>query len=214
MRPGIVRRQGELRGVGLNKSLCLGVVALCLASGPRFASAEWQPVEKEALYTITGQTGAELYASIGERGPKAGISRAIAHTNFKLTWTRKYEEQGGACVLAVAKPKLIITYTLPKPARPLPSGTRENWDIFIDGVRKHELVHGDFIKEMVRAIEQATLGLTVPDDPKCRKIRTVMTERLGALSQTQRQRSRDFDQVELTDGGNIHQLILKLVNGP
>ncbi|MFK0277269.1 DUF922 domain-containing Zn-dependent protease [Ensifer sp. NPDC090286] len=198
----------------MNRSLCFGLIALCFASAPHTASAEWQAVEKEALYTVNGQTGAELYASIGERGPKAGIGRAIAHTNFKLTWTRKYEEQGGACVLAVAKPKLIITYTLPKPAKPLPSGTRENWDVFIDGVRKHELVHGDFIKEMVRAIEQATLGFSVPDDPKCQKIRTEMTKRLGALSQTQRQRSRDFDQVELTDGGNIHQLILRLVNGP
>lgn len=190
------------------------MVALCLASVPLSAFAEWQAVEKEAPYSIAGQTGAELYASIGERGPKAGLGRAIAHTNFKLTWTRKYEERGGACVLAVAKPKLIITYTLPKPAKLLPSGTRENWDIFIDGVRKHEIVHGDFIKEMVRAIEQATLGLTVPDDPKCRKIRAEMTKRLGALSQEQRQRSRDFDQVELTDGGNIHRLILRLVNGP
>ncbi|SDA96426.1 DUF922 domain-containing Zn-dependent protease [Sinorhizobium sp. NFACC03] len=198
----------------MNKSLCLGVVALCFASTPRCAFAEWQAVEKEAPYAIEGQTGAELYASIGERGPKAGLGRAIAHTNFKLTWTRKYEEQAGACVLTTAKPKLIITYTLPKPAKALPAGTRENWDIFIDGVRKHELVHGDFIKEMVRAIESATLGLTVPDDPKCRKIRTEMTKRLGALSQAQRQRSRDFDQVELTDGGNIHQLILRLVNGP
>jgi predicted secreted Zn-dependent protease len=198
----------------LNKSLCLGVFALCLASVPRSAFAEWQAVEKEAPYTVTGQTGAELYASIGNRGPKAGLGRAIAHTNFKLTWTRKYEQLNGACVLTTAKPKLIITYTLPKPAKPLPSGVRENWDIFIDGVRKHELVHGDFIKEMVRAIEQVTLGLSVPDDPKCQKIRAEMTKRLGALSQAQRQRSRDFDQVELTDGGNIHQLILRLVNGP
>lgn len=198
----------------MNKSYCLGMLALCLIAAPRIAFAEWQAVEKEALYAITGQTGAELYASIGDRGPKAGLGRAIAHTNFKLTWTRKYEEQAGACVLTTAKPKLIITYTLPKPAKPLPSGTRENWEVFIAGVRKHELVHGDFIKEMVRAIEQATLGLTVPDDPKCQKIRTEMTKRLGALSQAQRQRSRDFDQVELTDGGNIHQLILKLVNGP
>ena len=190
------------------------VLVPLLASPTLAAAAEWQAVEKEALYTVNGQTGAELYASIGERGPKAGLGRAIAHTNFKLTWTRKYEEQAGACVLTTAKPKLIITYTLPTPAKPLPAGTRENWDIFIDGVRKHERVHGDFIKEMVRAIEGATLGLTVPDDPKCRKIRGEMTTRLGALSQAQRQRSRDFDQVELTDGGNIHQLILRLVNGP
>ncbi|HEV7310166.1 MAG TPA: DUF922 domain-containing Zn-dependent protease [Ensifer sp.] len=198
----------------MKKSHCLGIVALCLVSAPRLASAEWQAIEKEAPYAVTGQTGAELYASIGERGPKAGLGRAIAHTNFKLTWTRKYEQVAGACTLTTARPKLIITYTLPKPSKPLPAGTRENWATFINGVRKHELVHGDFIKEMVRAIEQATLGFSVPDDPKCQKIRTEMTKRLGALSQAQRQRSRDFDQVELTDGGNIHQLILKLVNGP
>ena len=40
-----------------------------------------------------------------------------------------------------------------------------------------------------------------------------MTMRLGALSQAQRQQSRDFDRTELSEGGNIHQLILALVNG-
>ena len=178
------------------------------------AHAEWQAVEKVETYAIAGQSGAELYASIGERGPKVGGgTRAIAHTNFKLTWTRKYEPQGDACVLVTAKPKLIITYTLPKPGGKLPASVQKNWKTFIDGVHSHELVHGDFIKDMVKAIEATSVGLTVSDDRDCRKIRTELTKRLSELSLAQRQRSRDFDRIELSEGGNIHQLILQLVNG-
>lgn len=187
---------------------------ICTFSLPRMAHAEWQAVEKDRTYAISGQTGPELYASIGERGPKVGgLVRAIAHTDFKLTWTRKYEPQGNACTLVSAKPKLIITYTLPKPSRPLQGAIAQNWDTFISGVRRHELVHGDFIKDLVKAIESTSVGLSVDADPNCRKIRTELTRRLGELSVAQRQRSRDFDRVELSDGGNIHQLILKLVNG-
>ena len=192
--------------------LCL--LAACFAFPPMDARAEWQAVEKIQPYAIAGRSGAELYASIGERGPKAGgLGRAIAHTNFKLTWTRKYEVQGDACVLVSARPKLIITYTLPKPSEPLAVDTKKNWEAFSAGVHKHELVHGDHIKDMVKKIEAATVGLTVPADRDCKKIKTEMTTRLGALSRAQRQQSRDFDRMELSDGGNIHQLILALVNG-
>ncbi|MGH6805642.1 MAG: DUF922 domain-containing Zn-dependent protease [Ensifer adhaerens] len=187
---------------------------VCSLSLPSVAHAEWQAVEKVSSYAISGQTGAELYASIGERGPKVGgLVRAIAHTDFKLTWTRKYEPQGNACTLVSATPKLIITYTLPKPSRPLQGAMAQNWETFVSGVRRHELVHGDFIKDLVKAIESTSVGLSVDADPNCRKIRTELTRRLGELSVAQRQRSRDFDRVELSDGGNIHQLILKLVNG-
>jgi len=191
------------------------LLAGCIAFLPVEAFAEWQAAEKVQPYAISGKTGAELYASIGERGPKVGgLVRAIAHTNFKLTWTRKYEAQGDACVLVSARPKLIITYTLPKPAEQLPATTKQGWETFITGVHKHELVHGDQIKDMVKKIETATVGLSSPGDPNCRKIKTEMTKRLGALSQAQRQQSRDFDRVELSNGGIIHQLILTLVNGP
>lgn len=180
---------------------------------PGKAHADWAPVERVEPYAISGTTGPELYASIGERGPRIGIARVIAHTNFKLTWTRKYERQGNACVLATAKPKLIITYTLPEPKQKMTTEWRSRWQRFIDGVRVHESVHGDHIEEMTRAIEAFTVGLTVEDDPKCVKIKTVMAERLSQLSLEQRQKSRDFDKAEMSDGGNIHRLILDLVNG-
>lgn len=191
----------------------LGILGFCLALSPAVAKAEWQAVEKVQPYVIEGSTGPELYASIGERGPQLGMVRAIAHTTFTLTWTRKYEPQpNGACVLTTARPKLTILYTLPKPAKKLQGAVGSLWETFITGVRDHEKVHGEFITDLVKAIEATSLGLTVADDPDCRKIRTELTSRLGKLSQEQRQRSRDFDKVELSNGGNIHQLVLMLVN--
>ncbi|TJV37942.1 MAG: DUF922 domain-containing protein [Mesorhizobium sp.] len=191
--------------------LCLFMAAL--VAMPLTAHAQWKPVEKVETYAISGQSGPELYRSIGENGPNVGIARAIAHTNFKLTWSRDYQARAGACVLASAKPKLIITYTVPSPSSPLPSAVRKNWEVFIAGVSAHEKVHGATIVDMVRKIETATVGLTVADDPKCSKIRTEMTKRLSALSLAQRQASRDFDRIELGQGGNLQKLILALVTG-
>lgn len=186
-----------------------------LLSAATAAWAQWKPVEEIETYAISGKTGAELYRSIGEKGPKIrGLVRTIAHTNFKLTWTRKYEPQAdGACTLVTAKPRLIITYTLPKPAGKLPPELQKDWEVFISGLRAHEKIHGDIIVDMVKAIEAMSVGFSVPADPDCRKIRTELTKRLAELSLAQRQRSRDFDKVEMSDGGNVHQLILKLVNG-
>lgn len=203
---------------GQEVSLRSRVIAGGLAAGLLLVSqplaAEWKAIEREQLYVIQGTTGPELYASIGERGPEVGgLMRTIAHTTFKLTWTRDYQPRDGGCVLASAKPKLTITYTLPKPASRLSGNVRSNWDLFITGVRDHEKVHGVMIKDMVREIESVSVGLTVENDPNCKKIRQELTRRLAAISQEQRRKSRDFDRVELGDGGNIHHLILRLVNG-
>mgnify|MGYP005806322837 CR=1 FL=1 len=181
---------------------------------PSAAHAEWRAVETVRTYAISGRTGAALYASIGERGPIVGGKvRAIAHTSFTLTWTRKYEPLGGDCVLASARPRLVITYTLPKPAGQLPPATARIWEDFIAGVAAHEKVHGDIIRDMVKDIETMSVGLSVAADPDCRKIRLELTKRLASLSHAQRQKSRDFDRAEFSDGGNLHQLVLKLVNG-
>ena len=173
---------------------------------------DWQAVERVEPYAVQGATGMEIYQSIGERGPKLGVARVIAHTGFKLTWTRKYERQGNACVITVNRPKLIITYTLPKLKSKLSEPLKGRWDTFIAGVTAHEKVHGDFIKDMVKEIEAMSVGMTVENDPNCQKIRPQLQARLGELSNAQRARSRDFDQVELSEGGNVHQLILHLVD--
>lgn len=193
---------------------CIRTAFLALALGlvPIVAHAEWTAVEVTKPYAIAGRTAPELYASIGARGPQIGGGRVIAHTTFKLTWTRNYQPQASSCVLVSAVPKLTIIYTLPKPSAPLPPAVNAKWQIFIAGVAAHEKVHGGYIRDMVHEIEALSIGFTVADDPDCRKIRIELTQRLGEISARERQRNRDFDTVEMGPGGNVQQLILALVN--
>ncbi|MBB1249813.1 DUF922 domain-containing protein [Rhizobium sp. G21] len=169
--------------------------------------------EQIRVYAVSGRTGPELYASIGENGPRLGAGRVIAHTGFKLTWRRDYRRRGDDCVLAAAKPNLVITYTLPEAKGPLASPTAENWARFRAGVEAHERVHGQIIKEMVEEILAVSVGLEEKNDPSCKKIRATLTERLRDISQRERARQRDYDRAEFSDNGAVHQLILMLVNG-
>ncbi len=196
--------------------LVLPLLLLVLAFGASFAAAaEWQAVEQEKTYAISGTTGPALYASIGERGPVVGGGRrTIAYTTFDLKWSRDYRPQpDGSCTLVSAKPWLTITTTLPKPSRKLTGAVAGEWKTFIDGMRRHEKVHGEHMKEMVERILATTVGVTVADDPKCRKIRQALQTPLSEASQEQRARSRDFDRAEMSQGANVHRLILGLVNG-
>lgn len=197
----------------MTSSLKTLVLAL-LATTPASALAGWQPVERVEHYQVRGSTGIELYRSIGENGPQVGVGRAIAYTDFELLWSRDYRPQpDGSCVLALARPSLVITYRLPKTADDMPAATRRLWESFVDGLTKHEKVHGEIIIDMVKKIEAASVRLSAPNDPKCSKVRAELKRHLRALSQEQRQKSRDFDRVEMSDGGNVHRLVLALVNG-
>jgi predicted secreted Zn-dependent protease len=201
---------------GVHLFVLLVALALPLPAHAEEKPAEWQPVETVATYAISGQSGQELYRSIGEKGPLIGgaRTRAIAYTNFKLTWVRDYQRRGRDCVLASARPKLTVTYTLPRPSAPLPPPVRRNWEVFIAGVIAHEKVHGAGMIRMVRDIEAATIGLTVADDPKCSKIRDEMVKRLDAISKARVEASRAFDRVEFGEGGNLWNLVATLVTGP
>ena len=189
----------------------LAILALIGASGT--VQAGWKPVERIENYRISGRSGIELYRSIGEKGPNIGVGRAIAYTDFKLLWSRDYRPQpDGSCTLVTARPSLTITYRLPKAPADLPAATQGAWKIFLDGIAAHEKIHGDIIVDMVRQIEAVSIGLNAPDDPGCQKVRQALQDKLGPLSQEQRRRSREFDRDEMRDGGNVHRLILALVN--
>ena len=181
---------------------------------PFAARAGGEVIERVETYAVTGRSGIELYRSIGENGPALGGGRTIAHTGFRLTWRRDYQRRGRDCVLASAIPKLVITTVLPKAKGRMPPALEASWTRFVTGVAAHEAVHAGYIRDLARDIEKATVGLTEPNDPDCRKIRQTMQPMLGALSQAERARQRDFDKQAFADGGEVHQLILALVNGP
>ena len=189
----------------------LSVAAVLLAQ-PALA---WKAAEQVSTYPVSGRSGAELYSSIGENGPViSGERRTIAHTTFKLTWGRDYRERAdGSCVIAANVPRLIITYTLPKPRGGLPSGVASSWKRFYDGLAAHERVHGQHIIEMVQAIEAVSVGMREPNDPGCHKVRAKLQTHLKRLSDQQRARGREFDRIEMGEGGNVQNLVLKLLTG-
>lgn len=176
-------------------------------------SADWQATEVVKPYAISGTTGAELYASIGEKGPTIGPTRTIAVTNYDLKWRRNYVPEGTSCRLVSAKPFLTITYTLPKPSSKLPVPTETLWKSFIDGIRAHEKVHGDYVRQMTQAILDTTVGMVVENDPGCRKIKEEVKKPILDAGLAYKAKNRAFEEAEMAKGGNVHRLILTLVNG-
>lgn len=180
-----------------------------------FASSaqDWQAKEVVKTYSVSGTTGPELYASIGENGPKIGPTRTIAVTNYDLKWRRNYVTEGAACRLVSAVPFLTITYTLPKPSSKLPASTETLWKTFSDGIRAHEKVHGDYVRQMTQDILDTTVGMVVEDDPGCRKIKEQVKTPILDAGLAYKAKNRAFEEAEMAKGGNVHQLILGLVNG-
>lgn len=195
---------------------CAAAMAVTLCALPTMAqksTRNWQPTVQNKTYAINGQTGFELYQSIGDRGPSIGV-QAIAYTTFKLTWRRDYQPQkDGSCILKSARPNLQLIYMLPKPSKPLSPATKANWDRFAKGIEVHEREHGQQIINMVENIQDYSTGLRAENDPKCQKVRAVLQKRLGEISNERQALSRDFDASEMSAGGNVHQLVLALVNG-
>ena len=172
----------------------------------------WEAAERIDTYAVSGSSGIELYRSIGEHGPKAGPGRAIAFTTYELLWSRDYRPEAGGCTLKTARPRLTIIYRLPKPSGKLAAPLDRLWARFIAGIEKHERVHGEIILEATRRIEAATVGLRVEGDAGCKAIRAEVQKHVAAAAADMRAASRDFDKREMSDGGNVHRLVLQLVN--
>ena len=172
---------------------------------------DWQATVNITHYPVDGGTGFELYQSIGENGPQVSLRRAIALTEYELLWGRDYTPVGTACRITRAQPFVTITYTLPKPRGRLTGATAAKWAAFSDGIWVHEQVHGDYVRAMVDDIVGETLGLTIDADPDCRKTRAEVQRRVILAHQRYKAKNRAFEASEMAPGGNVHQLILGLV---
>jgi predicted secreted Zn-dependent protease len=185
------------------------VTAACLLSATAGAGQAGATFTiKERYFAVSGSTGVELYESVGRNGP----GNAIAHTSYAMQWFKKFNAENGGCRLLRARPVVTITYTLPRPSAKLAQALRKRWDAFSAGVRAHEEEHGRMIREMIAQAETAIAGTFVADDPSCSKAKREVLDRVDGIAQTYKQRSRDFDRVEQSNGGNVHRLILALVD--
>jgi predicted secreted Zn-dependent protease len=207
-------RFAAARRKALRAALLAALATLALLPAPALAR-DWQPSERIETYAVTGATGIDLYRSIGDRAPSAGVGQAIAFTDFELLWSRDYRPQpDGSCILASARPSLTIIYRWPVAPSGLAPDVAASWARFIAGVEKHERVHGDHVIEMTEKIQAFSTGLSAPADADCNKVRAKLQEFLAGMAAERLARARAFDRDEMGNGGNVHQLILALVNGP
>ena len=185
-------------------------------SAPRFSLGSGP--SKVATYPVSGRTGFELYRSVGDNGPViTGDRRTIAHTTFKLTWRRDYQERAdGSCVIASNIPRLIIhLHAAQAPRRTAAGGWRRAGKRFHDGLAAHERVlwpahHRDGFRRSRMSASGSPPPLiraATRPAPSCRPISS-------GFRTKQRARGRDFDRVEMGDGGAVQNLVLGLVNGP
>ena len=189
----------------------LGLIMLLLLLPALSAQADIRGKEVVNTYAVSGVTGRALYDSIGERGPKVGIARAIAHTTFDLKWGRDYVREGNACVLAAARPFLTITYTLPQPSGNLPPAVAARWRVFIAGIRAHEAVHGEYVRALAQEIYDTTVGFRQENDPGCKAIRQAIQTPLKQAVARYKARNRAFEEAEMARNGPILHLILELI---
>jgi predicted secreted Zn-dependent protease len=192
-------------------------LAFAISASPLAAeeSGGWKPFEKIERYAISGQSELALYQSIGEKGPmvRGGKVRAIAYTDFKLTWKRAYENINGGCVIAENRPNVSIIYRFPKPTGKLSPSVKANWNRFEEGIEAHERQHGQFIVSMVNRMVAETVGLSAENDPTCKKVRAELTRRMGAAFKEKSGKDAAFDKTEMGDGGNVRRLVMTFVYG-
>ncbi|MEM9573594.1 MAG: DUF922 domain-containing protein [Pseudomonadota bacterium] len=177
--------------------------------------ADWEAQEFTKHYNINGTTPIALYKSIGEKGPVIkGNRRTMAITTWDLKWRRDYQRKNAGCTLASALPFLKITYELPKPAQKLPATINARWNAFYEGIKIHEHQHGAMLRNMTQVIINETVGLTTEtDDSNCNQLREKVLAKVKQSFDAYTRQSFAFDRDEMTNGGNVQQLVLGLLNG-
>ena len=85
-------------------------------------------------------------------------------------------------------------------------------DRFYDGIVEHEKLHGQFMKDLTQNIQDVSIGLRDENDPGCKKVRAALQAQLKPISDAHVARHSEYDQVEMSPGGAVHQLILAFLN--
>ncbi len=120
--------------------------------------------EKVVYYEIAGQTGRDLYAEMGRKGPRHGfMAKAIAQTQFKHQVLGKMVNEGGTCRSKGGGFALQITYVYPKPKSRLSGELGRRWQAFQSDNFRHEKVHGRIAKQMATKLDRAISRFSMKD---------------------------------------------------
>jgi predicted secreted Zn-dependent protease len=152
-------------------------------------------------YEIEGATAEALYASIKEKGPRKGLGRFWAYTEWAVDWHYRFQETASACAIdpeSLAVRAAIIQY-LPLwkgyagAAEPL----KGNFERFRAALNAHEDLHAQHGIDAAREILAALR--TLPAAKTCPEIEAAADAAGKALHEKNRARDAALD--ARTNGG-------------
>ncbi len=185
---------------------------LCAFAGATAALAKPKIAIETKYYEVTGKTGDEVLRAINRKGPRHGfLVRAIAQTQYTLSYGYEMVQTSKGCSIERAEVKLEIVYVYPKLAGNSSRNLSARWKRFMTGVRKHEEVHGKLAEQMAAATEKALMSTYVSGKRGCDRIRSVAKRNADRVFKQYEREQIAFDKNEHRDNGNVDKLVLALV---
>ncbi len=185
---------------------------LCAVAVATGAQARPKVTIKTKHYDVRGKTGSEVLRQINRKGPRHGfLVRAIAQTQYTLSYGYESVQTSKHCRITKAQVKLDIVYVYPRLRSKVSGRLNKRWKRFLSGVRKHEEVHGKLAKQMAAATEKALLATRVNGKRGCRKIKRIAKRNAEKVFKKYERQQVAFDKKEHRDNGNVEKLVTVLV---
>lgn len=171
--------------------------------------------EKTKFYTVTGNTGAELYKSMLKNGPDHGNRRdVLASTSFEFNFANdQFTIKRNRCVLTNLDIIVSVTYTYPKwrGSKKASRETRKAWKEFEKIAVLHEKEHVKITRKFANDYEKALKRSRRKASSACAK--ETVTERFRTNREIRRHERlhRRFDRRDLKRGGRGYKALLALV---
>ena len=195
----------------LSLSILLAAAA-CAFTAP--AGAGVTVLLKTRTYAVSGETGADLIGAMGRTGPMQGfMTRSVAQTTYAVDWNLVTQTAGRACRIVRAEPTLRLTYTYPE-AGDLTPALAKRWKAFMAGTRRHERGHGRIAIDMVADAAGKVAGMSLSDDPFCRRLRAAAHRRIDAIKAEYELKQQAYDRKEHGPGGHVEKLVEALIAEP
>lgn len=189
--------------------LCLSAFMLLFCA---HAQAEPKIEVKTRYYTVHGTDGRHLLEQLNRRGPKQGFwTRSIAQTRYTTAWSAEWAYSQGYCRVQKAPVTLSLTMEFPRLAADAPRDLERRWDRFIAEVKKHENHHARLARQMVAEMEKAALATRIRGDRNCRRMESVLKQKVHAIMQAYERTQNAFDEEEHRKGGHVDQMVAHLI---
>ena len=172
--------------------------------------------EKVKYYSVSGNTGAELYKSMVKNGPDHGGSNrnVLASTSFKFNFQNDvFKIKRNRCILTNLDIVVDVTYTYPRwrGSKSASAETRRSWKKFEDIAVLHEKEHVKITRKFAKDYEKALMKSRRKASDDCAKQSVGELFRTSYQIRKHERLHKRFDRRDLGKRGRGYKALLELV---